>query len=232
MNMKQTIIYALCVLTGIFMQAAPVLIITHAYLRPDFIEIQNKTFKKFLKDDYEFVVFNDARDPSLRSEIASLCKKLSLRCIEIPQAIHDRPYLKRSAYEDRNHACVRCANVVQYSLNELGFKYDGLVAIIDSDMFLIKDFSIAQYMADHDLAGVAQSRGNVHYLWNGIVFFNMNTLVDKETIDFNCGQINGNPVDVGGYTYYYFQKHPEVRVKEINQTYPHHFACAEYGICA
>jgi len=226
-NLKQTIIYTFCLLAGTFTQAAPVLVITHAYLRPDFIEIQDKTFKKFLKDDYEFIVFNDARNQSLRKEITAICNKLNLRCIEIPQAIHDRPYLKRFPHEDRNNACARCANVVQYSLNELGFKYNGLVAIIDSDMFLIKDFSIANFMANHDIAGIPQSRGNIHYLWNGIVFFNMNTLPDKETMDFNCGIINGNPVDVGGYTYYYFQKHPEVRKKEINLTYPHNFACAQ-----
>ena len=38
---------------------AKVLIYTYAYNRPDFIEIQHKTFQKFLKDDYEFVVFDD-----------------------------------------------------------------------------------------------------------------------------------------------------------------------------
>ena len=38
-----------------------ILIITHNYNRPDFIEIQSATFKKFLQDDYEYVVFNDVQ---------------------------------------------------------------------------------------------------------------------------------------------------------------------------
>lgn len=203
----------------------PLLIITHAYLRPDFIEIQHKTFKKFLKDPYEFVVFNDARDYEIRSQIKQLCKKLQLRCIEIPQEIHDRPYLQRYPYEDPNNACARCANVVQYSLDVLGFQHDGLVAIIDSDMFLVQDFSIAEYMQNYDIAGVPQSRGNVLYLWNGLVFFNMNSLPNKKSINFNCGVIEGNPTDVGGHLYYYFKQNPDVRVSQMGVYHSQSFAC-------
>ena len=36
-----------------------VLMITHAYNEPEFIRMQAETFKKFMKDDYEFVVFNN-----------------------------------------------------------------------------------------------------------------------------------------------------------------------------
>ena len=50
-----------------------VLIFTYSYNRPDFIEIQEKTFKKFLKDDYEFVVFNDARYPDMQAKIRNTC---------------------------------------------------------------------------------------------------------------------------------------------------------------
>ena len=193
-----------------------VLIITHACTRPDFIEIHYKTFKKFLLDDYEFVVFNDARTPVLRAKIDQTCEKLGLRCIHIAQEIHDRPYLYRSPGEDNNHACCRCANVVQYSLDVLGFKHNGIVAIIDSDMFLIKKFSIIDYLKNNDMAGVPQSRGNkINYLWNGLVFFNMNTLPNKEKINFNCGRVEGVGTEVGGYLYYYFQKNPQIRVKPI-----------------
>ena len=34
------------------MSEEKILIFTYRYNRPDFIEIQHKTFKKFLKDDY------------------------------------------------------------------------------------------------------------------------------------------------------------------------------------
>ena len=54
---------------------AKILIYTFAYNRPDFIEIQYHTFKKFLKEEFELVVFNDARKEEMKQEIDSMCKK-------------------------------------------------------------------------------------------------------------------------------------------------------------
>ena len=68
-----------------------VLIFTYAHNRPDFIEIQHKTFEKFLQDDYEFVVWNDANNNNMSKNIENMSKKYNIRCIRIPQEIHDRP---------------------------------------------------------------------------------------------------------------------------------------------
>ena len=44
----------------------------------------------------------------------------------------------------------------------------------------------------------------------------MNRLPDKHTMNFNCGVVNDNvSVDSGGWTYYYFKKHPELRVFNV-----------------
>lgn len=193
-----------------------VLLITHSFNRPDFIEIQYRTFKKFMLDEYEFIVFNDARDPNLRKQINDMCLRYNLSCIEIAQEVHDLPYLARGPYDDYNHSAARCANVVQYSLDLIGFDHDNIVAIIDSDMFLIREFSITNYLEGYDLAAWPQSRGDrseINYIWNGLIFFNMNTLPNKRTLNFNCGWVNGVVTDVGGYTYYYFQQNPNVNLK-------------------
>jgi len=198
---------------------AKILIITHTYNRPDFIEIQHKTFQKFLKDEYEFVVFNDARDDTTRDQINETCSKLGLGCIRISQSVHDAPYLKRASWEDYNHPCIRCANVVQYSLDILGFDHDDIVVIIDSDMFLIRPFSVVDFMNNCDMAGVRQSRSYIEYFWNGLVFFNMPTLQERRSISFNCSSINGIGLDVGGETYHYFQSHPDLKLKHIDCMY-------------
>lgn len=204
------------------------LIITHSFNRSDFIEIQDKTFKKFLKDDYIFVVFNDAPQEEVSNQIIETCNKLSLPCIRIPQSIHDAPYLQRWPGEDYHHPVVRCANVVQFSLDTLGFDHDGIVMIIDSDMFLIKEFCIQDFLDGFDIAAVPQARQHVEYIWNGLVLFNMQTLPDKKMINFNCGKVDGIGVDVGGQTYHYFKDHPEVMKKLIdNQHYPVDFIVSE-----
>jgi glycosyltransferase involved in cell wall biosynthesis len=194
---------------------ARVLIITHSYNRPDFIAYQYKTFKKFLKDDYDFVVFNDAPTRKLCHEIQNACKECGIRCIRVPPEIHQQPYLKRNSWEDWNSPSIRTANAVQYSFDVLGFDFDGIVAVFDSDMFLIRDFSIERYLEGYDLSAVGQWRGPmgcIHYLWNGIMFFNMNTLLNKRTINFNCGSVHGNLTDTGGYTYYYLKDNPQAKI--------------------
>lgn len=198
---------------------AKVLMITHSYNRPDFIEIQARTFKKFLLDDYEFVVFNDAPQEDMTRRISETCSNLGIACIRIPQTIHAKPYLARNPNDDYQNPAVRCANVVQYSLDVLGFDYDGIVAIIDADMFPIKEFSIHQYLEGYQLAGVPQKRAHIDYIWNGLVFFNMNDLPDKHSIDFNCLPVEGIAVDVGGNVYSYLRSHPEVKVAKIGNEY-------------
>ena len=198
--------------------SAHVLVMTQTYNRPDFIEIQYHTLKKFLKDEYEFVVFNDAPNEEMCNQITEMCARYKIRCMRIPQSIHTYAYLHRLPREQFNHSCVRCANVVQYSLNELGLQHDDLVMIIDSDMFLVKDFNLREYMQDYDLAGVSQSRPNgVEYIWNGLVFFDMKRLLNKHLINFNCGEVNNTPVDVGGQMHHYFKQTPETRTRFIQQ---------------
>lgn len=211
-------VLSLFITEGLF--AEKVLLFTYSYNRPDFIEIQDKTFKKFLKDDYEFIVFNDASNDEMCEMITLTCARLNIRCIRIPQEIHARPYLKRWEGENFNHPAVRNCNVVQYSLDVLGFQHKGIVALFDSDLFLIKEFSIKDILSEHDLAGLPQSRNKdsitIEYLWIGIVFLNMSTMPNHETINFNCGRVKDIPVDAGGHTHCYLEDNPAIRLKRLN----------------
>lgn len=221
-------VFVLLLLCTFSILDAKVLIITHSFNRPDFIEIQYKTFKRFLKDDYEYVVFIDAYSKTVTKEAKKICKKYGIRYFIIPQEIHERPYLKRWPKEKYHHPSVRTANVIQYSLNTFGFKHDGIVIIIDSDLFLINDFSFTDFMQDYDLAGVPQSRGqHVSYIWNGLVFLNMQTLPNKETLDFNCGMVEGMPVDTAGQTHYYLKNNPQIKKYNISCIHSSHLLCQE-----
>lgn len=220
-------IYSIFIMAIIFLPifiGARVLIFTYSYNRPDFIEIQYKTFKKFLKDEYEFIVFNDACDEPIEHAINHLCQRYNIRCVRIPQEIHDRPYLQRWPGESYHHPAVRNCNVVQYSLDTIGFNHDDIVALFDSDLFLVKDFSIKEFMRSFDIAGVAQSRPNVDYLWIGLVFLDMKSLPNKSTINFNCGKIGDIPVDAGGHTHYYL-KNNNVRCNYMNHQLFDNYRC-------
>lgn len=186
-----------------------ILIITHAFNRPDFIEYQAKTFKKFLRDEYEFMVFNDAKDDAISYEIKKICDQLNIVCIDIPQSIQ----------KNVQWASKRTSNSIEYSLHHTGFNHDGIVLIIDSDMFLIKPLNIKEFLEDHDLYGNRQCNGEIFYLWNGLLVMNMATLPNKRTMSFCPRPIQGKSLDTGGHLYYYLTKNPSIRLKIYGDTH-------------
>ncbi|MBP9842005.1 MAG: hypothetical protein KBC64_06235 [Simkaniaceae bacterium] len=224
-------IFLLLVLSHNLAFSEKVLVITSAYNRPDFIELQDQTLKKFLKDDYEFVVFNDSPQPHMRQAIMDTCQRLGIQCINIPQSIHTKPYLKRLPGDNFQTPSVRNSNVVQYALDTMGFAHEGIVAILDSDMFLVKEFSIKQFLEGYEIGGVPQAYENrgirIPYIWIGIAFLDMSKLPDRQSINFNCGKIQGVPVDAGGYTYYYLSQHPEIQVRYFPSFHSSNFSCPE-----
>ena len=115
-----------------------VLIFTYAYNRPDFIELQHKTLKNFVEDDYEFVVFSDARSANNVNAIKSTCDRIGIKHVRIPQDIHSKPYLQRWPGENYQAPAVRNVNAVMYSLNTIGFDHDDILVLLDSNVFYLK----------------------------------------------------------------------------------------------
>ena len=59
-------------------------IITLANHRPDFIELQFNSIKKFVKDrDVEYVIFNTSEDKTRSDEINNICNKLGIQTIKV-----------------------------------------------------------------------------------------------------------------------------------------------------
>lgn len=211
-----------------FSLQAKVLIFTYAFNRPDFIEYQYKTFNHFIRDEYEFVVFNDANNNDMAHRIEEMCRKYSIKHVRIPQYIHDKPYLFRLPRESYHAPAVRNANVVMYSLDIMGFNHDDILVLLDSDIFITKPVSFRNLLSDCDIFGLPQSKKDEHlveYLWIGFCCLNMKNLPNIHTLNFNCGEVAGLRVDAGGYTYYYLKNNPSVKVKWTNHFYPHLIAC-------
>ncbi len=212
-----------------------ILIIIPAYNCPNFIELQYKTFQKFLKDDYEMVVFNDAKDHDICYQLEAMCQKLNVTCIRIPQTIHDKPYLPRpsSGFTSWNQSpSARNCNVVQYALDTIGFNHNDIVMICENDLFLVKEFSVREYLQGFDLAGFnravefsqATSKG-IKFLWIGLILMDMRTMFNKKIFNVNCGYIDGALVDSGGYTHYYLKNNPSARVRYVDKVYTEKFVC-------
>ena len=108
-------------------------IFTIANIRPDFIEIQYESIKKYLKDkDFEFIVYNNSFNNKKRYElIENICRKLKIENIKVN---HYR--------DNKNDASLIVADSLNYIWNKY-LKYEkDILLYIDSDMFLINVYHL------------------------------------------------------------------------------------------
>ena len=162
-------------------------IITAVVNNPIFIEIQYHTFKKYMTTPYEFIVFNDAKslpditngnDITIKEKIEETCKKLDIKCINIPN-IHHRRWNMSTRHADtfNNH-------ILKYQINNPD-KY----LLIDSDMFLIDFFDSSKY-DNFDCALVFQSReininNTIKYFWPGLCYLDFNKIKNVELLNWD-----------------------------------------------
>ncbi len=198
--------FYLLIVSFFFSYAEKVLIVTHAFNRPEFIRIHKRTFDRFLEDEFEYVVFNDANNQSMLKQIENTCAELDIKHVRIPQHLHRR-----------NSPGHRHMDGIKYSLDQMGFDFNGIFMLIDSDMFLIKPFSVSEYMEGYHVAGDREGRFNgkngVEYISPLVVFINMNTTPNKRTISFEGGVVENNNCDVGGHMHHYFKNNPTLLKK-------------------
>jgi len=189
-------------------------IFTSVVNRPDFVPIQSKLFKRFLKNEYKFHVVDDSIDARVAEEFQWTCKT------------NDIEYYRKPPTNKPMNPAQACAHTVQWTYDNIIRKNhaDDIVFFLDSDMFLIDEFDIEEYMEDAIIAGLPQVRGHVTYMWNGIMFFNMPKIEDKD-IDFSDGIVEGQMTDVGGHTYWYFLR-TGIEMKKTDEecpVYPTHY---------
>jgi hypothetical protein len=188
-------------------------IFTSVVNRPDFVEIQDDLFKKFLIGEYKFHVVDDSIDETVSSQFNEICNQRNIEYYKTPETLeHYNPSTK-------------VGNVIQWSFDEIIKKEcsSDIVFWTDSDMFLIDQFDIHDYMSDCIIAGLPQIRKHVKYMWNGLMFFNMSKLLELDSnIRFNVDFIDGEDLDTGGETHRYFKKN-NLKMKETDVQYPTHY---------
>jgi hypothetical protein len=133
---------------------------------PHFIELQAKSFKKFVEDDYDFAVLDDSEDNTRailsgglsRPEIISECAKHGVRHISVPQSIH--AYYSKGGYvPDENptteHPTERHQALIRWlfrNYRSMGLDQYKTLALFDADAFFKKNVNMSNYMT-HDIIG-------------------------------------------------------------------------------
>jgi hypothetical protein len=189
---------------------AKILIVTHNYNRPEFVSIQLQCFNKFLKDPFDYVVFNDALDKKMVDAIDKACKSLGVPCIKVDQ--DKRPPQPPVKNELVSWVSIRHAQVLRYSMDVLAAEHDDIVVFIDNDMFLLKNFSFRSFLGSADISGLKQKRGNFEYIWPNLLILNMPRLPHKDMLCFFPLTIGDIVLDTGGSLYTYLLDNPTIKV--------------------
>lgn len=211
---------------------AKVRILTFHYNKPEFIELQYLAFKKFSRDDFEMIVFNDASNMIHEKNIKNMCDRYQIKCVRFEQAWHKNDPLNNYVRECLNNpscyshlnfgddvsaqASVRHCHVIQYALDHYGYKHDDAVVILDGDCFPIRELSIRDWLQSSDITAIQKliSEDNIDYLWVVFIAFNPSRLPDLDQLKFHVDVINNKLHDSGAHSYYYLQDHPNLKVRK------------------
>lgn len=162
-----------------------------------FIKLQYYTLKKFMKNEYEFIVFNDAKeypdvsngyDKTIKQKIIDICNELNIKCYT-----HDNNYQQHIKDHYSYTHSIMLNMMHKYQL-ENPDKY----LILDGDMFLIDYLDISKY-SNEGSAILLQERaeGKIIYMWPGIVYLDMTLDRKYELLKWD---INMGKTDTGGMT--------------------------------
>src|SRR5579871_2442617 len=156
------------------MSNKPTQIITVAYNKPEFIELQFYALCRFMQGDWNFIVFSDAQVDGDNNDhkIKKICRKLRIQHIRVP------PYIQKIQAPSP-----RAGNALDWALKNYAYNYDGLTLVLDSDIFLIREFNPITFMEGYDIAGVIQtiSHGGywIRYIWMALMVINGITIRNK-----------------------------------------------------
>ena len=82
-------------------------IFTSVVNRPDFVSLQDKLFKKFLKNNYQFHVVDDSIDVKIEDQFRSICE------------LNNIEYYRKPISNVVMNPAQACAHTVQWTYNSL-----------------------------------------------------------------------------------------------------------------
>ena len=164
-------------------------IFTFVFNRPDLFKKQIEFFKRNFVGEYQLNAVCDYRIERYLNQFKEMCEEegVSFYPHRSPDNLSPSFYHGLAvtwAYE--NVMLKECPN--DYAL------------IVDHDMFLIDKFNLEEYMNGFDVSGCAQDRGNITYVWPGLMVID---IAKTKDISFNflpCS-VGKEQLDTGGGTY-------------------------------
>ena len=174
-----------------------------AFNRPDLLELQVDSLRKFNQDLLYITVVQDKHDDSYDDEFKKICNEIDVELVT------------HNAQSNRTAS--------QYHADSVQFVYDNLlrdgdvVLFLDHDMFAIEEMNLTEMLGSNDVLGLYQERETVKYIWPGMMLFKYDSLKNLE-FSLSPGSHNGQMLDTGGGTYRLFESN--LSIQDSGVEYP------------
>lgn len=162
------------------------------------LDIMYRQFQKYMKEPFEFILFNDAFDPKMEKDVNTIATCNKIPCVRVPQSIH------------KVHNPSACyAATLNWALHEYAPKHNcEIVVLMHCDVFPICDVSISDILGDSVVASTPEFRlidgKGINYFYPAFTVVNMKLLKNVKELDFSL--LPG--MDVGGKTKEFIEKYP------------------------
>ncbi len=181
--------------------------------RPELLAYQKATFARFLADEHELVVINDAVGEETAEAVDGAARELGLRCWSA----------RGQGPGDPSQALARAMELAFRALVRFD---DDISVLTHADIFACSPFSLRDLFDGEDMLAAPEhkvsedSAMSLYYPWSGFIGFRVPSLPEPEQIHFAPCSINGVACDVPGMLWHYLDAHPQLRVRAIDHTGP------------
>lgn len=149
-----------------------------------------------MKEDFEFIVFNDASDPQMEKNINTIAAYNKINCARVPQNIH-RIQNPSECY----------AQTLNWAVQEYAVKNNHeIIVLLHTDVFPICDVLISSIIGNSVVASTAEFRlidgKPINYFYPAFTIINMKLLKNVHELDFSLAP----GLDTGGQTKEFIEK--------------------------
>lgn len=164
------------------------------------IDVAYRAFQKYMKEDFEYIIFNDAYQSQMEKDINTICEFNKIKCVRVPQTIHQV-----------QNPSVCYSSTVNWAIRDYAVKNDcDIIVIMHSDIFPIGEVSINEILGDYTIASTVEFRkigdSGFTYLYPALSVIHMQKLKKLGVKELDFGLASG--FDCGGLTKDFLIKYP------------------------
>ena len=190
-----------------------------------FIDIQIKSFKKYLKNcNWKLCVIDDSNE-STTNVITNVKENIQQICSNYK---YDIIYYKfnQGLHKSRNTTDKHC-NILNFTIKNLSqyFKNDfDFMCLFDADMCFIEDFDVKEELSGYDIVAPKRIQwlSNIQvsdspifeYVWVHNCFFNLKTITNIQ--DINLNRIPNTTTDTGSMIIEFLHNNPHYKIRYLN----------------